>query len=356
MTPEELVIEQKVQQLYANTPNWPQIPQNEMDQLCKQLLTTETIRKITTKAIKKYPELNLENVKNYMNTYSACLFETLVSTLANYNPEKGRFIPYFSRSFKLDLEHELLKETNDRSDGGMTMPTSFNGIKIDHVKKLLDQERKQRNASMTKEEEATFLRTHFLLSDGEIGYLLNPPTVVDHLRKSNNSNDEKDIIEEEYPTNQMTLEEMAEQEETCHEILHVVQEILSSLSRRSDTKERYNIIATWEVLLWFNALLPDIQEKVEQLRAAHPFLHPQVIADYRTMGKDFYTEAQQLAKRGFFPTKNKVSEYKADFESACKDHPQLYKLIQNLWSRRDHQTSTLTSTPSNAQEDSFTEA
>ena len=63
MTPEELVIEQKVQQLYANTPNWPQIPQNEMDQLCKQLLTTETIRKITTKAIKKYPEL----FKEYFN-------------------------------------------------------------------------------------------------------------------------------------------------------------------------------------------------------------------------------------------------------------------------------------------------
>lgn len=355
MTPEELVIEQKVQQLYANTPNWPQIPQNEMDQLCKQLLTTETVWKITTKAIKKY-RVSLDNVEDYKGKCSARLFETLLSVLKKYDPSQGKFIPYFSRFFKLDLEHELLKETNKDSHGGMTMPTSFNGIKIDHVKKLLDQERKQRNASMTKEEAATFLKTHFRLSNKQISYLLNPPTVVDHLRKSNNSNDEKDIIEEEYPTNQMTLEEMAEQEETCHEILHVVQEILSSLSKRSDTKERYNIIATWEVLLWFNALLPDIQEKVEQLRAAHPFLHPQVIADYRTMGKDFYTEAQQLAKRGFFPTKNKVSEYKADFESACKDHPQLYKLIQNLWSRRDHQTSTLTSTPSDSQEDSFTEA
>lgn len=335
MTPEELVIEQKVQQLYANTPNWPQIPQNEMDQLCKQLLTTETIRKITTKAIKKYPELNLENVKNYMNTYSACLFETLVSTLANYNPEKGRFIPYFSRSFKLDLEHELLKETNDRSDGGMTMPTSFNGIKIDHMKKLLDQERKQRNASMTKEEEATSLRTHSRLSNKQISYLLNPPTVTP-LVIQNEDGEEVNILEDSYiPSEQdpLTPEKKQERQETCLQVLSTVEEIVSTVAVRADTMERYRVVATWEVIQWFEELHLDINEILEPSSKGFTFLHPQVIEDYRTLRKDFYTEDQELAKRGFFPTKSKVSKYKASFEFACQEHPELGNLIASLTNR-----------------------
>ena len=255
MTQEELTIEEKVQQLYANTPNWPQIPQNEMDQLCKQLLTTETVWKITTKAIKKY-RVSLDNVEDYKGKCSARLFETLLSVLKKYDPSQGKFIPYFSRFFKLDLEHELLKETNKDSHGGMTMPTSFNGIKIDHVKKLLDQERKQRNASMTKEEAAAFLKTHFLLSDGEIGYLLNPPTVTP-LVIQNEDGEEVNILEDSYiPSEQdpLTPEKKQERQETCLQVLSTVEEIVSTVAVRADTMERYRVVATWEVIQWFEEL------------------------------------------------------------------------------------------------------
>lgn len=334
MTPEELVIEQKVQQLYANTPNWPQIPQNEMDQLCKQLLTTETVWKISTKAIKKY-RVSLDNVEDYKGKCSARLFETLLSVLKKYDPSQGRFIPYFSRFFKLDLEHELLKETNDRSNGGMTMPTSFNGIKIDHMKKLLDQERKQRNDSMTKEEEATFLRTRFLLSDWEIGYLLNPPTVTP-LVIQNEDGEEVNILEDSHiPSEQdpLTPEKKQERQETCLQVLSTVEEIVSTVAVRADTMERYRVVATWEVIQWFEERHLDINEILEPSSKGFTFLHPQVIENYRTLGKDFYTEDQELAKRGFFPTKSKVSKYKASFEFACKEHPELGNLIASLTNR-----------------------
>ncbi len=111
MTPEELVIEQKVQQLYASLPDWPQIPQNEMNQLCTDLLATDTVKRITMKQVAQYGEIDKKSYKEYCN---ACLFETLLSVLNNYAPSQGKFIHYFSISFKLNLQHELLEETNYR--------------------------------------------------------------------------------------------------------------------------------------------------------------------------------------------------------------------------------------------------
>lgn len=334
MTREELIIEEKVQQLYANTPNWPQIPQDEMSQLCERLLAADTVKRITMKQVVKYGEIDKKSYKEYC---SGCLFETLLSVLNNYDPSQGKFIPYFSRYFKLNLQHELLEETDDDSHGGMTTSSTFKGNRISSIMSLLEQKEMDAGHPLTAQEKQQYLKMYFNFSDHDIARILNPPIVVSHIHVSEEAGEEIDIIEKQQPAEQMTPEEMAEQVETCHEVLCVVQEILSSLIRRSDTRERYNIIATWEVLLWFDELGLNTQEMLEQLKAEHPFLHPQVTEDYLVMGSNFYTEAQQLAKRGFFPTKNKVSEYKADFETACKEHPQLHKLIQDLWSNRIHQ-------------------
>lgn len=335
MTPEELVIEQKVQQLYASLPNWPQISQNEMDQLCKQLLKTKTVQYITRKAIRNYGKLlNQKNVEDYKAECSHCLFETLLSVLKNYDPSQGKFIPYFSRYFKLSLNHELQKELNSDEYGGMVMPTSFNGIKIDSIKRFLDQDHKKRNAPMSKEETAAFLKTHFLLSDNQISYLLNPPTVISLFIQNEDEEEEENILEDLHISSEqehLIPEKKQERQETCLQLLSIVEEIVSAV--RADTRERYRVIATWEVLLWFDELGLNTSGILEHSSKRFTFLHPQVLQDYRTPGKDFYTEAQQLARRGFFPTKSKVSEYKASFESACQKHPKLGELIASLTGR-----------------------
>lgn len=141
MTREELIIEEKVQQLYANTPNWPQIPQDEMSQLCEQLLAADTVKRITMKQVVKYGEIDKKSYKEYC---SGCLFETLLSVLNNYDPSQGKFIPYFSRYFKLNLQHELLEETDDDSHGKVSLPDKKYKSK-GHTPDFLYQQVRRRN-------------------------------------------------------------------------------------------------------------------------------------------------------------------------------------------------------------------
>lgn len=340
MTQEEQAIEDKFNQLYERYKVWPHIPPTEQELFCKLLLDSNLVRKITLKAFSLFKETmasqaNGLDPKTYKSFCASSVFDTIIKIFEKFEPTEGNFIRYFSSSYKRMLGNRIKEDFIDTGSQTTFYPLPPKRIKA--IKRVLEQQEKLRGKTLTYDAKLEYLQTQFKLSPYEAEFVLTPQRcnieLISRTDLDDAYNDDDDSIspyENAPDTTSKSSEEILFRIGVLQQIFSTIQKIFSDLSTRKDTVERYSIIATWSVILWFDLKRFYTHDELIKCKIKYSFLDKQIIADYYRLGKDFYTESQQLAQAGFFPSKSKVTKYKTDFEDACRTNPILPNLIQDM--------------------------
>lgn len=339
MTQEEQAIEDKFKQLYEQYEIWPYIPSKEQEIFCKLLLNSNLVKKITLKAFSLPKETMVSQAngldpKTYKSFCASSVFDTIIKIFEKFEPAEGNFIRYFSSFYKRTIENRIKEEFIDTGSQTTLYPLPPKRIKA--IKRLLEQQVKLRGNTLTYEAKLEYLQTQFKLSPYEAEFVLNPQRSkvelicqID-LDTAHDDDNRESLYENSPDSTSKSSEEVLCKIEILKQIFSIIQQIVSALSTRKDTAERYSIIATWSVILWFDLKRFYTQDELIKCKIQYPFLDKQIISDYYRLGKDFYTESQQLAQAGFFPTKSKVTKYKTEFEESCRTDPILPNLVRDM--------------------------
>lgn len=341
MTQEEQAIEDKFKQLYEQYEIWPHIPSKEQEIFCKLLLDSNLVKKITLKAFSLFKETMASQAnglepKTYKSFCASSVFDTIIKIFEKFEPAEGNFIRYFSSFYKRTIENRIKGEFIDTGSQTTLYPLPPKRIKA--IKRILEQQVKLRGNTLTYEAKLEYLQTQLNLDLYQAEFVLNPQRcnveLISHTDLESTHNDDGDNSISPYENSpdstSKSSEEILFKIEALQQIFTTIQKIVSNLSTRKDTVERYSIIATWSVILWFDLKRFYTQDELIKCKIQYPFLDKQIISDYYRLGKDFYTESQQLAQADFFPTKSKVTKYKTEFEESCRTDPILSNLVRDM--------------------------
>lgn len=335
MTQEEQAIEDRFKQLYERYKVWPHIPPTEQEIFCKLLLDSMLVKQITLKA---FSVSNGLDPKTYKSLCASSVFDTIIKIFEKFNPtEEGTFIRYFSSSYKQTIKTRIKEEFIDTGSQTTLYPLPPKEIKA--IKRILEQQAKLKGNTLTYEAKLEYLQTQLNLDLYQAEFVLNPQRSkvelicqID-LDTAHDDDNRESLYENSPDSTSKSSEEVLCKIEILKQIFSIIQQIVSALSTRKDTVERYSIIATWSVILWFDLKRFYTQDELIKCKIQYPFLDKQIISDYYRLGKDFYTESQQLAQAGFFPTKSKVTKYKTEFEESCRTDPILPNLVRDMVNR-----------------------